>query len=356
MISLPISDFGDSKIFKDEAVLSPEHLPAMLPHRENQIKQLARNILPASKGRKPQNTFLCGPSGIGKTAVTKYVFREFEEYSDRVKCIYLNCWYFKTAVAVFSEIARLLGIFVQRRGWSKDEIIARFVEGVKKSKKGFVFCLDEVDQLESDALYDLLRIGQYVNTPVGLVFISNFKHVFAEAEPRIRSSLAIEELEFKPYTIVEMKDILAERSKYAFQSIDSAALLLAANRAVQKGGDVRVGLQCLLKAGRVAEEENAHKVSVEHVKEIMRSVGEAKPKILKERITDVERRILKILGDGKKWKSGLLYEEYKKLAKRSGEEPMTARMFRKYVNHLAEIGLVKIADRRVGSHRIIEKA
>lgn len=355
MIPLAISDFGESKIFKDESVLSAEHLPALLPHREGQIKELVRNILPTSKGRKPQNTFLYGPPGIGKTAVTKYVFREFEEYSDRVKCIYLNCWYFKTAVAVFSEIARMLGIFVQRRGWSKDEIIARFSEGVKKSKKGLVLCLDEVDQLESDTLYDLLRIGQYVDTPVGLIFISNFKHVFAEAEPRIRSSLAVEELEFRPYSLMEMKDILAERARYAFHSIDSAALLICANRALEKGGDVRVGLQCMLKAGRAAEDANARKVNVEHVKKVLRSVGKVKPKILKERITDVERTILKILGDGKKWKSGLLYEEYKKLSKRFDEEPLTARAFRSYVNHLAEIGLVKIGERRIGSHRVIWK-
>jgi cell division control protein 6 len=348
-------DLEESKIFKDESALSTEYLPPMLPHREDQIQQLARNLLPASKGRKPQNTFIYGGPGIGKTATVRYVFREFEEYSDRVKCVYVNCWNFKTAVAVFSEAARILEVFVQRRGWSKDEVMARFVEVVKKSKKNLIVCLDEVDQLEHDALYDLLRIEQYVDKPIGLVFISNFKDVFADTEPRIRSSLAVEELEFKPYTMLEMKGILAERAKCALHSIDPAAIMLCANHAVQKGGDVRVGLECLLKAGHAAEDGGASRVSAEHVKKILRAVHAAKPKILREHISNTEGMIMKILGDGKSWKSGELYEAYKKMAKSKSSKPITDRAFRDCVNHLAEIGLITIAPKRIGSDRIIQK-
>jgi cell division control protein 6 len=353
-------DLGESRIFKDESVLSTEYLPPMLPHREDQIQQLARNLLPASKGRRPQNTFIHGGPGIGKTATAKYVFREFEEYSERVKCVYLNCWDFRTAVAVFSELATSLGMLVQRHGWGKDEIMARFVEAAKKSRKSLIVCLDEVDQLEQEALYDLLRINQYVPGPVGLVFVSNIRHVFASMEPRIRSSLAVEELEFKPYSILEMRDILAERAKYAFHSIDPAAVMLCANHAVQNGGDVRVGLECLLKAGHAAEDEgviggrDSGRVSAEHVKGILRAVHAAKPEILKERISDTERAIVKILADGKAWKSGLLYKAYKKLSEKEGRRTVTDRAFRDCVNHLAEIGLVTIAPKRIGSDRIIQ--
>jgi cell division control protein 6 len=341
----------ESTIFKREEVLSAEYLPAELPHREGEVQQLARNIMPASRGRKPQNTFLYGPPGIGKTAVTKHVFKEFEEYSDRVYCIYINCWDFKTATAVFSEMSNRMGLFVQRHGWGKDEVMNRFIEAMKKSKKSIIMCLDEVDQLQMEALYDLLRINQYVQSPVGIIFISNNPHVFASAEPRIRSSLATTDIGFQAYSITEMKDILQSRAREAFHSIDPAAVILCANEAVQKGGDVRVGLQCLLKAGREAEKGNAKKVKVEHVKKILRKVKPAKPELLKEKITDTEREILKILGK-KEWKSGELYREYKKQV----NNPISSRAFRDYVNHLAEIKLVKIAPKRVGRHRIISKA
>jgi cell division control protein 6 len=340
----------ESNIFKNEEVLSTEYLPTELPHREGEVQQIAHNITPASKGKKPQNTFLFGPPGIGKTAVTKHVFKEFEGYSDRVCCIYINCWDFKTVTAVFSEMSNRMGFFVQRHGWGKDEVMNRFIEAMKKSKKSIIICLDEVDQLQTEALYDLLRINQYVQASIGIIFISNNPHIFASAEPRIRSSLATTDIEFQAYSISEMKDILQSRARDAFHSIDPAAITLCANEAVQKDGDVRVGLQCLLKAGREAEKGNAKRVKVEHVKKIMRKVKPAKPELLKEKITDTEREILKILGK-KEWKSGELYREYKKQV----NNPISSRTFRDYVNHLAEIKLVKIAPKRVGRHRIISK-
>src|SRR2546425_6987871 len=93
----------ESRIFKNEEVLYPEYLPDVLPHREEQVKLLARNLTPASEGRKPQNTFVYGTPGIGKTAATKYVFREFESYSG-IKTVYINCWDFKTSLAILSQI------------------------------------------------------------------------------------------------------------------------------------------------------------------------------------------------------------------------------------------------------------
>ena len=82
--------YPESTIFKNEEILSPEYLPDLLPHRENQIKQIADNLLPASKGRRPQNTFLFGSPGIGKTHAARYVFREFENFSG-IKTVYINC-------------------------------------------------------------------------------------------------------------------------------------------------------------------------------------------------------------------------------------------------------------------------
>lgn len=339
------SKLGESKIFKNEEILSQEYLPDILPHREQQIKLLADNLSPASGGRKPQNTFIYGSPGVGKTASVKYVFREFEEYSERVKTIYLNCWDYKTAHALFSEIVIKLGFLIQRRGWAKDEIIKRLIEVLDKINKSLVVCLDEVDQLEEEALYDLLRINQYVKTPVGVVFISNNPHVFVNVEPRIRSSLNIEEIEFKPYSIDEMKNILQERVKYAFTSVENGVVILAANHAVQKGGDVRVGLECLMKAGRIAEQDNDNKVRVEHVKKILKDVREVKPEIIKERLDDSERDILDVIEKKKYYSSGELYDIYCKKVK----EPMSERKFRECINRLEKLGFIEIHE-KTGIH------
>jgi len=343
------SDIGESSIFKNEEVLSTEYLPEMLPHRDGEIKQIARNLIPLAKGRKPQNTFLFGPPGIGKTSVVRYVFREFQEYSEHAKSVYINCWDYRTPTALLTQLIIELGVFVQRRGWSRDEIMTKLTEVLNKGAKGIALCLDEVDQLDMSALYDLLRINQYAKTPVGIVFISNNQHVFAKAEPRIRSSLGADNIEFKSYNITEMKDILAERASYTFSSFDPAIVMLCANHAVQKGGDVRIGLQCLLKAGRAAEQKNARKVRVEHVKDVLKNIGEVKPGILKEKINEHERIVLEVLKGGEKMASGELYEKYKERA----DDPVSDRALRDFVNHLHEINLIEISEKKIGKSRMI---
>jgi len=346
----------ESKIFKNEEVLTPEYLPDFLPHREDKIKHLAENLLPAAEKRIPQNTFIFGPPGTGKTACIKFVFREFEEYSG-IKTIYINCWDYKTITAIFSKISSELGGFVQRRGLSKDEILERLVEICNKLNKGLVVCLDEVDQLvfhDDSALYDLLRLNQYVKIPIGLIFISNNQFVFSNVDARVKSSLNIEEIEFKPYSLLEMKDILEERAKLAFKAFESAAILLAANHAVRNGGDVRVGLECLMKAGRQAEKENSNKLLVSHVKAILQTVKPVKPEILKERLNLDEKIILQVLDEKKRIFTDELYSEYCKKI----EYPVSERRFRDFLNHLEEINLIKIVGRKrgvVGRKRIVVK-
>jgi cell division control protein 6 len=346
----------ESRIFKNEEILSAEYLPDLLPHRENQIKQLANNLLPATRGRKPQNTFLFGSPGIGKTAVTKFVFKQFEEYSG-VKTFYINCWEYRSAHAILAKIAIELEALALRKGMGKDEILEKIIEGCKKTRKGLVVCLDEVDQLifaEDEALYDLLRINQYIENPFGIVFVSNNPYVFTNVDPRIRSSLNIESIEFRPYSLEEMKDILHVRMRNAFVAVEEGVLLLAANAAVNNGGDVRIGLECLMKAGRLAEQEHASKVKVEHVKKILPSIKPVKPEILKERITEDERIILEIVKEKREIFSGELYEQYC----RKIETPVTERRFRDFVNHLAEVGLVAVRERKrgiKGKTRVISK-
>jgi len=342
-------------IFKSEEVLSSEYLPDILPHRESQIKQLADNLLPASKGRNPQNTFIFGSPGIGKTAVSKYVFREFEDYSG-IKTIYMNCWNYNTSLSILTKIVSDFGMFVQRRGWAKDEIISRLTEALEKSKKSLLICLDEVDQLiykDQKVLYDLLRMNQYVKNPIGLIFISNNPHIFATLEPRIMSSLSLDEVEFRPYTLQEMKDILQERVDYGFHSVEEGVVALASVHAINKSCDVRVGLECLVKSGRLAEKEASDKVKVIHVKKVLKTVGEAKPEILKENITAVEKLIVDIVNNKK---DNLTFDDLYAIYEKTVGEPLTKRMFREYINHLDSVNLIKIGKRKFGKSRFILKA
>jgi len=337
--------FSESRIFKNEQVLNPEYLPELLPHREYKIERIANNLTPASRGRNPQNMFIFGVPGIGKTASAKFVFRQFEEYSDRVKTIYINTWDYNTAHAILAKLVVELGFFVQRRGTSKDEVLERLIEALKKSNKSIVICLDEVDQLikkDENALYDLLRMNQYVNNPIGLVMISNYKDIFVNIEPRIKSSLDVEDIEFKRYTLQEMKDILVERCRHAFRPgiLEEGVILLCSNHAVQRGGDVRLGLECLRKAARISENENASKITVKHVKQVLKDVKQVKLKMMKEKLKGVEKNIISLLTEDEITST----EFHKKYIENFEKISQFALM--RHVKHLQENGIVKIRKSR----------
>jgi Cdc6-like AAA superfamily ATPase len=239
-----------------------------------------------------------------------------------------------------------LGIFVQRRGLSKDEIMERLIEALKKSNKGLIICLDEVDQLvkrDESALYDLLRLNQYVYNPIGLVMISNYPDIFVNVEPRIKSSLNIEELEFKPYTIQEMKDILMERCKYALRpgSLEEGVILLCANHAINKGGDVRIGLECLRKAARICEEENSDRIKTDYVKTILKETGPVKLKIMQEQLQGVEKNIVELLSKEEKITSTDLHNKYVKIFGGISQFGLT-----KHIKHLEDIGMVRVEESR----------
>lgn len=339
-----------SALFRNESVLSPDFLPAILPFREGQVRQIASNLEPVAEGRRGQSAFVFGPPGIGKTATVRFVFRQFEDEYPGVKTIYVNCWDCNTSMSVMAKVTNELGTFVPRRGLGKDEVGGKFAEAVGKAKGGVVVCLDEVDQLidkEPGALYNLIRIQAAV--PPTLIMISNDSHVLSRLETRVTSSLSAEEIEFKPYKIGEMRSILAERAKLALSSFDGAAVMLAANHAVQKGGDVRVGLQCLQKAARAAEKEGVSKLLAKHVRSVMAGVGGARSQILEGKLADHERAIVDIVKEASPLSFGDLYEMYTK----SVEKPSSERMFQDYVKHLAKSNLVRLSDKKVGGKRMV---
>ena len=192
-------------IFVNKKYLTHTYIPNEILHRDEQISTIARILAPALKLQQPSNLFVYGTTGTGKSLVIKYIFKELTAMNSKnLKTIYINCWDYRTSYSTLAKIANCLGMVVPRRGWSKDEILERIIEWMRKRGKSLVICFDEVDQLEMDALYDWLRIEQYVENPVGLVLVSNYKEILANLEPRIKSSLNVDEIEFKPYSLREI--------------------------------------------------------------------------------------------------------------------------------------------------------
>ncbi|MCR4335696.1 MAG: AAA family ATPase [archaeon] len=309
----------EKSVFLDERYLYPEHLPDTLHYRDKEIDSLVYCFDPILKGKKPLNVFLAGPTGVGKTVSAKFVLKQLEENFDRSKSLYLNCFEFSSRAAILNAIANFAGAALPRRGLATDEIFTKMLESLKKCGFVPIIILDEVDQLliseiNSKLLYDLLRIVEYGKQSIGVVMISNDVSLTSKLDSRIKSSLAEQTIIFNPYTPEQLKAILSERAALAFLggAYDKDVVNVAAAHAAKLGGDCRVAIESLLKAGRIAERENSGKVSLDNLQQAFGSVDAASLIKGVPHLNSDELALVKIISENQPINSGKIYEIYSK--------------------------------------------
>src|SRR5712692_1620866 len=260
---------GTRTIFKmDREILRPSYLPDRLPHRESHIGQLAQILVTALKGERPSNVLIFGKTGTGKTAVVKYIENEFRKADSArmVQYLYLNCESVDPPYGVLQSIGnKFIENFHQRipfTGLSTDRVYSLLLEKLDEEKRVVIVALDEIDKLVQkngdDILYQLLKINDDLSKArVSLIGISNELTFTEYLDPRVRSRLADEKMVFPPYNADELYDILAERSRLAFENGTAAdgVLQLIAALAAQEHGDARRALDLLRVSAELAERQ-----------------------------------------------------------------------------------------------------
>lgn len=327
-----MSDLFDveATIVRNEEPLTEVFAPTRLFHREGQRDYLASCLKPVVVGRMPRNVFLFGPTGVGKTSLVLWMFDELCSHTDNAKTCYVNCWKTTSTHAILSRIVSELQVFSNPRRQTKE--LLEDIEGnLKKSGKKLVVALDEVDRLESfDVLYDLCRSG------CGIVCISNDEHALLGVDARIKSSLALEWLEFKAYSVDEMYDILSDRANLAFVAgaVSSTVLRIAA---VQANGDARVGLEILRKAALFAEDEGLKEVGKEHVVRAHKDAVSVKTRQIIESLGEHQKMLFSIVHEKGVVKSAEVWAAF--CERTAGE--VSERAYRNYMEKLVGLKLVK---------------
>ncbi len=359
---LGLTDFFEQflqkqSIFVDKKALQQNYTPQVIPHRQNQINQVAGILAPSLRKEKPSNLFCYGKTGSGKTVVVQYVLSKLLESASArnvpLKTVYVNCKLKKiadTEYRIIAELARALGKDIPSTGLPTDEVYNIFLEAIDEKEQTVLLVLDEVDRLVDRAgdeiLYNLTRINsQLKKSQVSIIGISNDVRFMENIDSRVKSSLGEEQTIFHPYNAMELKEILEERAKLAFRPevVEGGVLEKCAAYAAREHGDARRAIDLLRVASELAERENATKITSDYIDKAEERIE--RDSVLEIVVTQpkqsqaVFRAILEI-PTNKKIETGEVYEKYKEICGASGLTPLTQRRVSDLIGELDTLGLV----------------
>ena len=161
-------------------------------------------------------------------------------------------------------------------------------------------------------------------------------------------------LEFKPYNLSETRDILKQRTEYAFvPNVWDKEVFELIVKNTTKAQDIRTGLYLMREAANIAEDKSSRKITLQHAEEALTKVD----KFTIKKSTDLsedEQSILDIIKKNSEKKIGDLYNLYKEL-----EGKLVYKSFQRKIDKLQKnkfICVKKTSGGKEGNTTIIKYA
>lgn len=321
-------------IFKEQLVLDYDYLPHIIKFRENQQQQIANIIKPLFSSKMSSNILITGSPGIGKTVCCRHILREMENFSNRIYGIYVNCWKQDTPFKVLVEICHQLDY-----KWIANKKTNELMSEISKiiNKKAAVIILDEIDKIkEEQIIYQLLE-DLFKKC---LILVTNKQEFLATLDPRTRSRLIPEIIEFKPYSFQETYDILNERKKFAFfdNVLDNNLFEQIAQKSFYEK-DIRIGLFLLKESGNATELRSSKKISQEDIDKTISKISTfQQTKLI---LDDEEKELLNLIKQKPGINSSEIYPIYNEKFNK------TDRTFRRKISTLKEFDLIDVKDENI---------
>ena len=330
---------SEGTLFQNPVAVDFDFIPKEIPHRENEQHRIAACIKPLFQRRNGRNLIIYGKPGVGKSVACKHVLDELEEQTDEITPIYINCWKSNTTFKILQEMCDVLG-YKLTQNKKTDQLLEVVVKELNKGSAVLVF--DEIDKIDD---YDFLYYFLEKLYRRSIILITNYyKEWIIGLDERIKSRLLPEVVEFRPYNLVETKDILKKRVKIAF--FEGAMQDDAFEDIVSKTfelKDIRRGLYLLRESANSAEDLSSKKITKEHVKQAIKKLEDFKVK-KKEDLTEDNQDVLQIVKENSGKRIGELFEIYQQ---KGGK--LVYKSFQRKINKLEQGGFISVEKTKGGS-------
>ncbi|HEU4604908.1 MAG TPA: AAA family ATPase [Nitrososphaera sp.] len=301
---------SESAIFRDRSKLSPRYVPEELPHREAQMQQIVHvfSNAPKDPDKFPLTVLQAvGVAGIGKTSTvlrsSKTLEDQFAKSRVTLKTAYINLkLQGGNKFAIYRLLLERIAPELPAQGLSAEEMLRYLLRYLRENNQYALIIMDEIDYLiktskDTGIIYDLTRLNEFEpDKPCnvkGVIFIARSTEFYNRLDPAELSTLGRVPMEFRPYTIQQVSDILESRAGQAFtpKAIGSDVIdkVSSITTSQEVNGDVRYALDLLLYAGNLAESQGTGRVMLDHVRKVH---GQIHPSVTTEDIDQLSKNHL----------------------------------------------------------------
>ena len=356
-------------IFRNKDALGESYRPDQIEERDEEIEEYMDALQPVVDGWEPNNIFLYGNTGVGKTAVTDYLLDRLKDdvadYDDvDLAVISVNCKTLNSSYQVAVELVNKLrpaGGEISSTGYPQQTVFKKLYKELEGIGGTILIVLDEVDSIgdRDELLYELPRARANNNldsTKVGVIGISNDFKFRDQLDPRVQDTLCERELQFPPYDAPELENILDSRAEVAIAegAVEQGVLKFCAALAARDSGSARQALDLLRLAGEIAENREVDLIERDHVEAARsRLEQERVEEGMRELTTHGRLALLAVVSKAAKEETPSrtreIYEEYTALCDSSGTDSLAQRSVHNHLSDLRMLGILSAYENRSGS-------